>query len=98
MSPQDRYAMSRRHSCRHEARTLPYPAAVDVRRGAEADSRVRFASLGAMPRPHPLRSLLILSLAALAFALAQTMLIPALTELAKSLHTDASGVAWTVTA
>ncbi len=50
-----------------------------------------------MPRPHPLRSLLILSLAALAFALAQTMLIPALTELAKSLHTDASGVAWTVT-
>src|SRR5215204_1043379 len=51
-----------------------------------------------MPRPHPLRSLLILSLAALAFALAQTTLIPALTELAKSLHTDASGVAWTVTA
>ena len=51
-----------------------------------------------MPRPHPLRSLLILSLAALAFALAQTMLIPALTELAKSLNTDASGVAWTVTA
>jgi EmrB/QacA subfamily drug resistance transporter len=50
-----------------------------------------------MPRPHPLRSLLILSLAALAFALAQTTLIPALTELAKSLHTDASGVAWTVT-
>src|SRR4029079_9744515 len=51
-----------------------------------------------MPRPHPLRSLLILSLAALAFALAQTMLIPALTELAKSLNTDASGVAWTGTA
>jgi EmrB/QacA subfamily drug resistance transporter len=50
------------------------------------------------PRPHPLRSLLILSLAALAFALAQTTLIPALTELARSLHTDASGVAWTVTA
>src|SRR3954463_5328826 len=50
-----------------------------------------------MPRPHPLRSLLILSLAALAFALAQTTLIPALTDLAHSLHTDASGVAWTVT-
>src|SRR4051812_6195111 len=49
------------------------------------------------PRPHPLRSLLILSLAALAFALAQTTLIPALTDLARSLHTDASGVAWTVT-
>ena len=66
--------------------------------GSEADLEVRFASLDPMPRPHPLRSLLILSLAALAFALAQTMLIPALTELAKSLHTDASGVAWTVTA
>src|SRR4051795_2727738 len=49
------------------------------------------------PRPHPLRSLLILSLAALAFALAQTTLIPALTDLARSLHTDASGVAWTIT-
>ena len=49
------------------------------------------------PRPHPLRSLAILSLSALAFALAQTTLIPALTELARSLHTDASGVAWTVT-
>src|SRR5215203_6225299 len=50
-----------------------------------------------MSRPHPVRSLLILSLAALAFALAQTTLIPALTELARSLNTDASGVAWTVT-
>lgn len=49
------------------------------------------------PRPHPLRSLLILSLAALAFALAQTTLIPALTELARELDTDAGGVAWTVT-
>ena len=49
------------------------------------------------PRPHPMRSLFILSLSALAFALAQTTLIPALTELANSLHTDASGVAWTVT-
>jgi EmrB/QacA subfamily drug resistance transporter len=48
-------------------------------------------------RPHPMRSLFILSLSALAFALAQTTLIPALTELARSLHTDASGVAWTVT-
>ena len=48
-------------------------------------------------RPHPMRSLFILSLSALAFALAQTTLIPALTELAKSLNTDASGVAWTIT-
>jgi MFS family permease len=44
-----------------------------------------------------MRSLFILSLSALAFALAQTMLIPALTDLARSLHTDASGVAWTIT-
>jgi MFS family permease len=48
-------------------------------------------------RPHPNRSLLILSTAALAFALAQTTLIPALGELKTRLHTDASGVAWTLT-
>jgi EmrB/QacA subfamily drug resistance transporter len=48
-------------------------------------------------RPHPMRSLLILSVAALAFALAQTTLIPALGELARELDTDASGVAWTLT-
>src|SRR4051812_35822653 len=48
-------------------------------------------------RPHPMRSLLILSTAALAFALAQTTLIPALGELAGELNTDASGVAWTLT-
>jgi len=48
-------------------------------------------------RPHPMRSLLILSVAALAFALAQTTLIPALGELAGELGTDASGVAWTLT-
>jgi len=45
-----------------------------------------------------MRSLLILSVAALAFALAQTTLIPALGVLAEELHTDASGVAWTLTA
>jgi EmrB/QacA subfamily drug resistance transporter len=44
-----------------------------------------------------MRSLLILSAAALAFALAQTTLIPALGELAGELNTDASGVAWTLT-
>src|SRR4051794_38069765 len=48
-------------------------------------------------RPQPMRSLSILSLAALAFALAQTTLIPALGELADKLDTDASGVAWTLT-
>src|ERR671917_2926016 len=50
-----------------------------------------------VPRPHPMRSLLILSTAALAFALAQTTLIPALGELARALDTDANGVAWTLT-
>src|SRR5919107_176726 len=48
-------------------------------------------------RPHPNRSLLILSIAALAFALAQTTLIPALGDLKERLDTDASGVAWTLT-
>ena len=50
-----------------------------------------------LPRPHPPRTLLILGVAALAFALAQTTLIPALRELARALDTDASGVAWTLT-
>ncbi len=48
-------------------------------------------------RPHPTRSLFILSLGALAFALAQTMLIPALGELTHQLDTDASGIAWVLT-
>ena len=50
-----------------------------------------------MERPHPLRSLLILGLAALSYALAQTTLIPALAELAARFNTDSSGVAWVVT-
>jgi EmrB/QacA subfamily drug resistance transporter len=44
-----------------------------------------------------MRSLLILSTAALAFALAQTTLIPALGDLKVQLHTDSPGVAWTLT-
>src|SRR4051812_13241285 len=48
-------------------------------------------------RPHPNRSLAILGLAALAFALAQTTLIPALGELKRALDTDEAGVAWTLT-
>jgi MFS family permease len=48
-------------------------------------------------RPHSTRTLLVLGTAALGFALAQTMLIPALPDLVKSLHTDASGVTWTLT-
>jgi len=49
-------------------------------------------------RQHPTRTLLILGVAALAFALAQTTLIPALPELMRALDTDASGVTWTLTA
>lgn len=48
-------------------------------------------------RAQPARTLLILGLAALAFALAQTTVIPAIPELMRSLHTDASGVTWTLT-
>ncbi len=44
-----------------------------------------------------MRSLLILSFSALAFSLAQTMLIPALGELTDQLGTDASGIAWVLT-
>jgi EmrB/QacA subfamily drug resistance transporter len=48
-------------------------------------------------RPHPMRSLFILGMSALAFSLAQTMLIPALGELTTQLDTDASGIAWVLT-
>ena len=44
-----------------------------------------------------MRSLLILSLAALSFALAQTSLIPAISDLIDVFNTDAAGVAWTLT-
>lgn len=44
-----------------------------------------------------MRTLLILGIAALSFALAQTTLIPALAELAIEFDTDASGVAWILT-
>src|SRR6476660_2787026 len=49
-------------------------------------------------RPHPMRSLSILSLAALAFSLAQTVLIPALAVLVGELHTTTTGVTWTLSA
>ena len=44
-----------------------------------------------------MRSLLILGVAALSFALAQTSLIPAIGDLIETFHTDAAGVAWTLT-
>src|SRR5436305_2339368 len=55
------------------------------------------ATTAAHPRPHPMRSLLILGAAALSFALAQTSLIPAIGDLITEFHTDAAGVAWTLT-
>jgi EmrB/QacA subfamily drug resistance transporter len=48
-------------------------------------------------RPHPLRSLAVLAIGALGFALAQTTLIPTLTQLREELGTDTSGVAWVLT-
>jgi EmrB/QacA subfamily drug resistance transporter len=45
----------------------------------------------------PMRALLVLSVAALAYALAQTTIVPALPELISGLHTDAAGVTWTLT-
>ena len=48
-------------------------------------------------RPHPTRTLGLLSLAALAFSLAQTMLIPALGVLGGELNTSTTGVTWTLT-
>src|SRR5689334_9141670 len=48
-------------------------------------------------RPHPLRSLAVLAIGALGFALAQTTLIPTLTDLRTELGTDTTGVAWVLT-
>jgi len=51
----------------------------------------------AADRPHPTRTLLILSGAAISFALAQTSIVPAIGEMIHAFHTDAAGVAWTLT-
>jgi len=52
---------------------------------------------GSVERPHPNRTLLILSGAAISFSLAQTSLVPAIGDLIETFHTDAAGVAWTLT-
>ena len=44
------------------------------------------------------RVLLVLGIGALAYSLAQTTVIPALPELMRGLHTDETGVTWTLTA
>ena len=43
------------------------------------------------------RTLLVLGIGALAYSLAQTTVIPAIPELMKGLHTDETGVTWTLT-
>jgi EmrB/QacA subfamily drug resistance transporter len=48
-------------------------------------------------RQHPSRTLLILGIAGLAYALAQTTVVPAIPDLQGALHTDQSGVTWTIT-
>ncbi|MFL5844371.1 MAG: MFS transporter [Solirubrobacteraceae bacterium] len=48
-------------------------------------------------RPHPTRTLVILSAAAISFSLAQTSIVPAIGELMRVFHTDSAGVAWTLT-
>ncbi|GAC1322670.1 MAG: MFS transporter [Mycobacteriales bacterium] len=52
---------------------------------------------GADGRPHPRRTLLVLSLPALSFSLAQTMLIPAFGDLVRDLHSDVATVTWLLT-
>jgi MFS family permease len=53
--------------------------------------------VSASARPHPTRTLLILSAAAISFALGQTSIVPAIGELMHAFHTDSAGVAWTLT-
>jgi EmrB/QacA subfamily drug resistance transporter len=59
---------------------------------------VRPVSDATAQRPHTARTLSILGVAALAYALAQTTVIPAIPDLMGALHTDESGVTWTLTA
>ena len=51
----------------------------------------------AAERRSPTWTLLILSVSALAYALAQTTVVPAIPDLMHGLHTDESGVTWTLT-
>jgi EmrB/QacA subfamily drug resistance transporter len=48
-------------------------------------------------RPHPRRTLLALTLPALSYSLAQTMLVPALGDLVEELQTDVASVTWLLT-
>jgi EmrB/QacA subfamily drug resistance transporter len=48
-------------------------------------------------RPHPQRTLLVLTLPALAYSLAQTMLVPAFPDIVGELHSSVSSVTWLLT-
>ena len=48
-------------------------------------------------RPHPRRTLLVLTLPALSFSLAQTMLVPAFGDLVTELHSSVGAVTWLLT-
>jgi EmrB/QacA subfamily drug resistance transporter len=45
-------------------------------------------------RPHPQTTLLVLTVPALAFSLAQTMLVPAFTDMVQELHSTPANVTW----
>src|SRR5579862_9748075 len=47
---------------------------------------------------HPIRIVVVLSYAVICFTLGQTMLVAALPELVRSLHTNEANVTWTLTA
>ena len=55
-------------------------------------------SSAAAERQHPNVTLAVLSLAGIAFALLQSLVAPALTDIQHELHTTQSGVAWVLTA
>jgi EmrB/QacA subfamily drug resistance transporter len=48
-------------------------------------------------RPHPQRTLLVLTLPTLAYSLAQTMLVPAFTDIVRELHSSTTAVTWLLT-
>src|SRR3954463_14414329 len=54
--------------------------------------------LRVVTRPHPQRTLLVLTLPALAYSLAQTMLVPAFPDIVAELHSTAEDVTWLLTA
>ena len=55
-------------------------------------------ALSHVKRPHYALTFAVLTLAALAFALLQSMVAPALPEMQRALHTSPTGVSWILTA